>query len=399
MSRNISIYPILALLIFTIEQFFFVTRIVDWRICYYALGFLLFIRYGIGDRNIFRNIALLAVVVTVVSNLHAVLVGNISLYTAVKNEVFQAFILLYLPMSAMIKKKGLGRTEDTVVLMALLLSIILLGLSLGNVTLANYSASERDYGVRAIIGPTLLSWAVLIIIHRGLSMRNMSPVMVASLFVIALSLVFVVQTRSQTISVVISVLFMFIMHKKSREKRNKDNRRSLFLSLCMIMVATYYILTYVNSEISQSIDRGEASSVNRLASYTYYYDLLRQNLLWGIGVTEGELNQANLYGVYMMWYDADIGVVGVISKYGIFSVLFLIMFGIKIFKVLQKSHNPLYSAMALQMLVLLPFNCPFNSPEATFYFALYISMLEILSYKYEKTKNYTLDTICQSRRL
>lgn len=388
--------PVIALLIFSVEQFFFLTQSLDHRIVYVALSLFLFAVYGKGRNKIFAKLVFYAFLVTLFSSLHAIAIGYVPLHTGLKNELFISMILIYFPLSELVKKKHVRNVENTIIIVAIFLSFVLLGLTIGSVQLIDDVTSEREDSVRAIIGPTLLSWAILIITNRILFKIKQPLAYKLFLVIFWAVLIFVVQTRSQTMSLLAVFCVMILMRYYSNIKKKKSF--GIYLIVLCAFLFVYYIAGYVTHEINDSISKEEASSVMRLGAYGYYFELFLQNPLFGIGPTEAELNIASVNGILMKWYDADIGLVGVLAKYGIFAVIIICVFVVKLFRICKKEERFLYSSIGLQMLLLLPFNCPLNSPETTFYFALYISIIDVLKSDWNG-QNYSLDSSVKSRRV
>ena len=379
---------IIVLIIFVVEKYFLLFQQIDWKILYILLALFLFLKYRKRCQKFLYSKAVnLYALIIIICFLNTVINGYLPITNAIKNYLLLYFICLYYPLTVLIQRVSIKKTENTIILMGLVVSAIsILQVILGyNIIGDNYIAS-RDGNLRLTLSVLLQQFAAVLLFYRTSIETGVNRLKVLALFLIlCFSIFFIAQTRSVNFCFSVTMLFFsYKLYFEHKLRRILGKKNVILLCIILGVVGIYWGYNYINTVVGNSLEANESSSVKRMYAYAYYWGLFKEHIIAGIGITEGDLNIMSTIGVSEKLYKDDIGIVGFLAEFGILGFVGLIYFIKTLYKNFKLVPHLPYIVYALQLLLILPFNCPLNIDTGVFYLALFLAMSNI----YFNSNNY-----------
>jgi len=375
-TKEISV--ILLLFIFIVEKYFFLFQSIDWKILYIVLAFLILFKYRSRTQLFLYSKAVnLYVLIIIICFFNTAINGYLPFANAIKNYLLIFFICLYYPLTVLIQRITLEKAENTVILMGLIASAIsILQVELGyNIINAKF-IGFRDGNLRLTLSVLLQQFAAVLLFYRSSLVKGFKRFKILVLFLIlSYSIFAIAQTRSASFCYLITMLYyLYKLYLKNSFKKIIGKKNVIILSLVLVVIGIYVGFNYVNTEISNSFETNESSSVKRMHAYTYYWNLFEKYPIAGTGLNEGALNVLSTSGIWDKLYKDDIGIVGFLAEFGLLGLISLLFFIKTLFTNLRQCPYSPHIIFSLQLFFILPFNCPLNIDTGVFYFALILAM-------------------------
>lgn len=171
-----------------------------------------------------------------------------------------------------------------------------------------------------------------------------------SFVLIALSIIFVDQSRMYILSVLGSIVFMVFV----RAKEKISLKRAILLLIVLILVVVIGSV-FINSIIITLGDSTNGSNYARAQARTYYLDILRQKFYWMTGLGIAIPDKSNIFywfikGPAGIFNYNDIGIVGVLAAFGIFGAIWYIWLLLKSVNLAFKSDGK-YKLLSLGLVI------------------------------------------------
>ncbi|MBO1362873.1 O-antigen ligase family protein [Prevotella sp. A2931] len=260
--------------------------------------------------------------------------------------------------------------------MATILSIILLGQSFLNFHWLNIETNERYYGMRALVGLHLLVFSAILQFDRLFHKEKKNRILKYIQFLIVLSaIIFVCQTRSINSSIIIC-LSVYLIVRIYQNRRKWTNAIVIFIVIISIPYSVIQLYDYIYNTVSTSLSANEASSIQRLYAYHYYWTLFLQHPFVGIGLQEGSLNILSYDGIQNRLYIADVGVVGFVASFGILGIIVYSYLIAKYGSILKHNPKPLFFAILTIIVILAPFNALTNFSDQLILLVFCFSLMD-----------------------
>jgi hypothetical protein len=273
-------------------------------------------------------------------------------------------------------------------LLSFVISFILLLQSYNIVTIIPSDVlSFRDGGMRSFLGtyPMTLSSLYFISRYFCINKRNLVDLLKSLYFIYCLFSIN--QSRSLLFAIGVGIFFVVFQKFYDKLKRLPKTIKIIFIFI-IISFLFLYLYSFIQSIVNQSIDSGEASSVKRIESYTYYWNTFLSFPLLGVGFSIP--NSLIEEGVILKLYVDDIGLIGYLAQGGIIGFLLLVYLFIIYFKVSHNIKNVsnlyyvFYTSAGITFIALLPFNCIVSTSGLSI--AILLGSMGTLLYTNKKTK-------------
>ena len=382
--------PIFSILLFIVEQYFHINiGLPIWFVLYIILGGYLFFRYkespAYSKHALFYKPVMLYVAVLISSFVMVYINSVMPIYYALKSySIVLLGVLMYFPLNAIRKKYGFIVFNNTIVLVSIVISVIMLLQSFGYISIID-NVGEREGRMRTFVGMDLVTIASFIILTRmkfSFRRNNIKYIIIMFLFVSYLYLV--CQSRSQLMAGSIGIGVLLLIRMRNSMVRNK---RVQFLAYLIIIsffiIGIYYAYQITFNTVKQSMEINEASSIKRLEAYIYYFNEFIKRPILGVGLTIGDVNVLVADGVMQKLFVDDIGIVGFIAEFGIVGILVIFLVYKRIVKILLINPNPFLTALTFWSIAYFPFNFRWAQDNGSFYMALLMVLCE--SFRYERS--------------
>ncbi|MDZ5015620.1 hypothetical protein GNF72_10200 [Clostridium perfringens] len=295
------------------------------------------------------------------------------------------FIYLYYFIFVNIfKKDKLKQIKDIIIILSSILCIIyfIQYLIYPNFVIFKMNYAYRNGNVRFFSGYILIMFSI-ILIYSDLLFKFKFKLFIC-LVVQILSLAIVSQTRNYIIGIFIVLMLGLIL------KNRKTNVLFLYFSLLIIFIYITFFLdekNYINNILNSVFSEFNSKSGTvgvRIDELSYYINLLKDNLLFGIGILDSRFLLTPIITGYVpyYYYVSDLGLFGVIIYTGLIGGIWLALFLYKIFKcsINFLKFNDKYSYLmiltAIFIVALFPSGLVFNK-NAILYICIFISMCEV----------------------
>lgn len=171
-----------------------------------------------------------------------------------------------------------------------------------------------------------------------------------SFILIALSIIFVDQSRVYILSVLGSIVFMAFI----RAKEKISLKRAILLLIVLILVVVIGSVFIRSIEITLG-DSTDGSNYARAQARTYYLNVLRQKFYWLTGLGIAVPDKSNIFywfikGPAGIFGYNDIGIVGVLAAFGIFGAIWYIWLLLKSISLAFKSDGK-YKLLSLGLVI------------------------------------------------
>lgn len=159
-----------------------------------------------------------------------------------------------------------------------------------------------------------------------------------------------------------------------------------FVFVAVAIVIGFIFLNNLWSSMSQSIDENTGSSFARFNAITYYINLLKKNILFGLSMVSPDEGNSMYYFVHgpagIFHYD-DIGIIGTTAKLGIFGLIWYIYVLIKCIRLVirTKGKNKALSVGLIAMMLISSITQSYLDPQRLISLLFTFIILE-LNYSY-----------------
>lgn len=320
MNRRLLLL-LIFLLFLAAESFLWIPGTPDWRITFVALSIILYIiarhPYNL-KRTGFKYFIYSYVVLWIVSFAFTFYNNIAPSQTEIRSFMMALpMVLLFRPFVSIGSKYGYNALLKPMEYFSRMVVVVLLLQYFGLISLMSQdSLSERE-GMRTFVGTIAMVLGVLLLLHRILFIKRKRNILSwIWLLLTFTSLVLVNQSRSAAFAVV-GAMGVLIYYRFSGLIKRAGIIAKL-LKIVIVFLVLYFAYNYVLDIVSESISNDEASSVNRLQAYAYYWNKFLQYPLTGVGLSTD--NKLIADGVYMRLYVDDIGIVGYLAQTGLFGL-------------------------------------------------------------------------------
>ena len=232
----------------------------------------------------------------------------------------------------------------------------------------------RNGSIRIDFGLIVNYLAVLISIGRIIEKRKIRK----SFFVLALvaiQMIFVTQTRSAIIAVVIVVLIDFLFIKK--------RSRQSCIVIGLLIVLLFGLMLFNSTVIIESTSNTlltDISISHRFKEIEYYFNQFLSNPFLGTGFLSTSVSSKNayiLFGPTLSYYRDDVGIVGLINQWGCLGLLWCIFFLGTAMKQIKNNSGSIYLRNLLFFIIITLVNMSFMDPQRIMYIFFLIVFLEL----------------------
>ena len=161
-----------------------------------------------------------------------------------------------------------------------------------------------------------------------------------SLCVVALSFINIYYvSQSRILLLILVASFVAIFLNSINHRINKRTFVMLILGSIIIVLSMNYVLDVIDSLVFDLNSNSSLTFSIRIAELQYYYDLWKTNPIFGVGLIAGDSCKYIMHGPYLNFGYDDIGIVGVLFKYGIIGFAWYVLSGLYILKLYLKTKS------------------------------------------------------------
>ena len=350
----------ILLIFFAAESFFWMFNFLDWRITYILLCFLFFLllrtSYNLKSTG-FRPFIQCYLLLWLVSAIYTFTHDAAPIQTEVRSYMMALpMLLLFRPFASMGHRYGVSSLMTPMVFFSRIVVIVLLLQYAGLINLiAEDTLSERD-GMRSFMGANAMTLGLFFELHRVLFRKDKDRIFSWAWILLTLTCIILVnQSRSTIFAVLGGVVILFYYRWGKLMKRAGCIGAAIKITLVALVV--YYTYNYVMGIINESISMKEASSIQRIDAYAYYWMVFLQHPLVGVGFSSP--NNLISEGTFLNLFTDDIGIVGYLAQSGLLGILMQTMIVINYVKCIKRLNNDwkyLFLTIGFFYILISPFN-------------------------------------------
>lgn len=177
-----------------------------------------------------------------------------------------------------------------------------------------------------------------------------------------LAVVLIDRSRIYLIIIIISLLIEFIYSSKDFIK--VENKKLMVTAIAISLVALIILI----GSISSSFSDNTGSVYARIGAINYYFELLKSNFLFGIGMVSPDAGSTMYYFVHGpkgYFHFDDIGVIGTFAKLGFLSLVWYVYMIMKSVQLVVKTNgkNKILSVGLIATLILSSFTQSYLDPQ------------------------------------
>lgn len=380
---------LLFLTFFAAESFWGIPGMPDWRISFIFLSTVLFvvIRRPFNLKNSgFGYFIICYAFLWIISGLFTYLHDVGPLDTEIRSYVLALpMLLLFRPFVSIGNKYGLKSLISPFEFFSRVIVVVLLLQYLGVINIMSAeSLSERE-GMRSFIGSLAMVFGLIIGFHRILFLKSRSKLFSCIWVVLTLLGIILVNQSRSMIFAAIGAIFILAYFRFNNLLRHVGCN-AILIKIFIILLVFYYVYHYVIGIIGNSYSSGEASSVNRLAAYLYYWQKFLEYPITGFGLST--TNNLITEGVFSFLYVDDIGIAGYLGQTGIIGVItqiVLVICYIRCLKYVDSKWKYLFIAIGIFYILISPFNSfMYNHQE---YLCYSLALLAVAASNHESITN------------
>ncbi|GEM_PF-2507131 len=293
-------------------------------------------------------------VLFIVMFISEIILSYINYHQGFKNILMSSYyfliILFYYILMFYIKKIGsIGFIKKVIISFSLILSIIFIIQSIkynaGGVYFLKTTVFDmkdlpfRNGNIRLTFASTLISLGIILSFSEVLKGKKIiegnNLLNVVSFFFSSYYLLFVCQTRILIICEVISIIIMILF-----KAQNNFLKKSLILMLTVLAIAYISNLNTTQMFFASFNDPvNKVSNMYRLEALNYYIQIIKENMFFGMGFVrplEGTDAFTLVHGYQGYLYTTDVGIVGLVSIFGLLGASWFIGIIIKLFYMLLR---------------------------------------------------------------
>lgn len=293
---------------------------------------------------------------------------------------YNLIYLSYIPIYFLINKCGTKTVKKVFVYLGTTLAIlyIIQILIYPKVIIFNMNYIFRGDNLRFYTGSYLIVLSLFMTIEFLLIEFNKKKFI--ALVIQITYILFVVQTRSITIGLIITAIIYSLINLKYVKPK-----QIVAISICLILlypVFSPYIKDVIESSVITINEKESSSYTARSEGSTYMMNKLKESQLFGLGLYHNDYEEGkSVTGVDNKYYADDVGIIGYIFQFGYLGLIIYIVLTINMIKLVLKiddrSKRCYYTFYIIYSIVLLPFNCIMNITNCILYTMITLSMIEI----------------------
>jgi hypothetical protein len=388
---------ILIYLIFLNERFFYLVdytgkTTIDLMLFLIILMYIFYGREILTHKFEFQFEILSIVFLVIVGMILSYIINGQPITLAYHASKFMMIYLLYFPLTIFIQRYGVGYAIKTIHIIGTFLAgaFLLQKFLYPRVIIFHVMYMERFDSVRFFTGMSIVIFASFISLSYFLtSKRRKIKYLYLVSFIIEVShLLFVAQTRSLTIVLVIvyTVIILFYSQKKITRK--------IVSTSLILLIGVAIFGSFINDVIESIITEleyyraGVGTLYVRKLELEFILSNIRESLLFGLGFYSGHFSKTpEIIGTAYNYYLSDIGIFGYIFYMGILGLLLTFKYIVKLFK---KSFLAFKTCKTIGCILILfnlyiclisPFNYIFNIEFQIIYLVIFTCILEIVTHK------------------
>lgn len=359
MERKVFSF-LLFLTFFAAESFFFIPGMPDWRIFFIFLSVLLFVVFRKPfslKKSGFAPFIVCYGLLWVISGLFTYTHEVGPLDTEIRSYALALpLLLLFRPLVSMGDKYGMKTLVVPFIYFSRVTVVVLLLQYFGIIHIMSAeSLSERE-GMRSFVGTLAMAFGLLFTFHRILFIKRHNNLS-SWIWVVLTLLGIVLVNQSRSLIFAVAGAMCILLYFRFNNLLKRVGCLATFIKLSVVLLVVYYVYHFVLGIIGESYSSGEASSVNRLAAYIYYWQKFLEYPLTGFGLST--TNSLISEGVFSYLYVDDIGVVGYLGQTGIIGVvtqIALIVCYIRCLKDMDSRWSYLFISIGAFYILISPFN-------------------------------------------
>lgn len=345
---------------FAAESFFFIPGMPDWRISFIFLSVLLFVIFRRPfhlKKSGFAPFIICYSLLWVISGLFTYTHDVGPLDTEIRSYALALpLLLLFRPLVNIGNKYGIKSLFSPFVFFSRLTVVVLLLQYLGVIHIMSAeSLSERE-GMRSFVGTLAMAFGLLISFHKILFIKSRNNLS-SWIWVVLTLLGIILVNQSRSLIFAVAGAMSILLYFRFNSLLKRAGCLATLIKFFVVIVVVYYAYHLVLNIIGQSYSSGEASSVNRLAAYIYYWQKFLEYPLTGFGLST--TNSLISEGVFSFLYAEDIGVVGYLGQTGLLGVvtqIAIIVCYIRCLKNMDSRWSYLFISIGAFYILISPFN-------------------------------------------
>nr|WP_308626180.1 hypothetical protein [uncultured Eisenbergiella sp.] len=332
----------------------------------------------------YKNVILLIVFAQIISIFKANLVNNEPFIYAFEETRSMFVILLYFPMKVLFDKYGIDKIVVIITKFGNFVSILLIiqRILYPEIIFLKTETGERFGHYRTYYFMALTIFTLLFNVSK-LFKEKISLVTYISLSVNMIAFIFVQQTKSAIIAVLVSCIVIFILDINKGKLLNKIF--FVFLSFLLIYLTKEYILL-LYTEAVESINEAVLTVTGnigvRIRLIEFILNSIKNNYLFGLGYYSGLWSQSIYITGWAYGYAmGDVGFFSYIFHVGFvglgFSLYYLVKLTINVLEINKKSKYSSFGKMIiLYFLLISGFNYYFTTNNMLLYLIIYTCIFE-----------------------
>jgi len=383
--KKSTLYSVLLFLIIFINERFFYMSDRNSSKWIYLIGLLsiigIILNFKLVLKNDYKFIFLISgyIFLNLISIIITIYKYNQPFELALSRYGYIVLFISYLYINIIIKKMGNEKVKLLLYKIGSFLSLIYIiqYILYPKIIILNMNYMYREGSLRFFYGSYFIVITTYITIE--LLINKFSKLKFLSLILQISYLLFIVQTRSITIAIIVSLLLGFTNIKKYLNKRNLLGMMLAILIFIPIFVP--YISNSINSVKDTIVNKTSSSYYSRLGAINFVIENINEDLVFGKGLYNNNYDMAgSITGSDYKYYMDDIGVIGYIYQYGLIGGIIALVMLYKMIKLthrIKKEKNKIfYRLFIIYTIAILAFNIPLNISNCIVYLLLIMSMLE-----------------------
>lgn len=383
-KKSTFILSLVMLIIFLNEKMFYLLNNnssihVIALILITVLLLLVYIKPFYNNKFFFRGIILIFILINLVSLINTVFQFNQPLILAILRYKYIIVLMLYFPMYIMIVQVGLEKFKKLLVVLSAILSFFYIVQSFlyPSVIILNVNYADRFGVTRFYDGAFFITvgfFLTISYIYKG-NLKYYIPLLLQLSY-----LVFVAQTRSAIIPIIL-IIIIIIISKVSI--RNVSRNLKLIAIFVFGMLALSPYISDVFESINNDLNRTEGSAYIRVMAQEYMVQKIEENPFLGVGLYHNDFQEGKVIdGSIYSFYAEDVGIIGFIFQYGLMGLIVLIWMLFRFLKIsyllfkINRADSVLYFSMSLYLSFQLPFVTPLNIDNYLLYIIILMGLIQ-----------------------
>ena len=313
-----------------------------------VLFVLLFLKHKIPFDADFSWMIVLLILMMLASVLYSCFIYEQSIFSGLGNINRYFIYLLYFVFMTIYNKNGRIKLLELFSNLAVIIAIVFLIQRLlypNIVFFKNFVI--RNGQIRLMVNTSVFFYAVALFVTKILVYHKSRDVL--KLLVIILAIIFCVQSRGELMFYFIASISTILFYTFVYSKKNIKHYLVIFMPIIIIIaiMAFFNIFDNILSSLIYELNNG-GSAITRVNEIIYYYNLLKENFVFGLGNLTGDLAD-KIYGTTQYYfYTEDIGILVIIVKNGLIGFIWLLLYFVLLFIKLKKNR---YDKISFTLLI------------------------------------------------